>query len=206
MAALHNLSTDSLLNHMTKHPQKHGVSADGTIAKTSTASSRPISVLFVCLGNICRSPMADAVFRSLTASDQRLGQIDSCGTGAYHEGDSPDPRTMSMLQDNGIVDYEHSARKIQVADFDTFDYILGMDNENVHDLLRLKTRVLKNKHAGLNKDKLSAKVMLFGDFGGKKGEQVADPYYGENNGFAVAYEQMERFSTGFVSEVLDAPK
>lgn len=113
---------------------------------------------------------------------------------------------MSMLQDNGIVDYEHSARKIQVADFDTFDYILGMDNENVHDLLRLKTRVLKNKHAGLNKDKLSAKVMLFGDFGGKKGEQVADPYYGENNGFAVAYEQMERFSTGFVSEVLDAPK
>ena len=83
MAALHNLSTDSLLNHMTKHPQKHGVSADGTIAKTSTASSRPISVLFVCLGNICRSPMADAVFRSLTASDQRLGQIDSCGTGAY---------------------------------------------------------------------------------------------------------------------------
>ena len=83
MAALRNFSTDSLLNHMAKTPQKHGVSANGTIAKTSTASTRPISVLFVCLGNICRSPMAEGVFRSLTASDQRLGQIDSCGTGAY---------------------------------------------------------------------------------------------------------------------------
>lgn len=122
------------------------------------------------------------------------------------EGHSPDPRTMSTLHDNGIVDYEHLARKIQVADFDTFDYILAMDNENVHDLLRLRTRVVKNKHAGLNKEKLSAKVMLFGDSGGKKGEQVADPYYGERNGFAVAYEQMVRFTNGFVAQVLDAPK
>ena len=89
------------------------------------------------------------------------------------EGHSPDPRTMSILRENGIADYEHSARKIQVADLDTFDYILAMDNENVHDLLRLKTRVIKNQHAGfMHQDKLLAKVMLFGDFGGKKGEQV----------------------------------
>ncbi|CAD6572677.1 MAG: hypothetical protein ASARMPREDX12_005364 [Alectoria sarmentosa] len=150
--------------------------------------------------------MAEAVFRSLAVSDQCLGQIDSCGTGAYHEGHSPDPRTMNTLQENGIMDYEHSARKIQVADFDTFDYILAMDNENLHDLLRLKTRVIKKKDVGLNKEKLSAKVMLFGDFGGMKGEQVADPYYGERNGFAVAYEQMVRFSNGFVAQVLDAPE
>ena len=121
-------------------------------------------------------------------------------------GHPPDPRTMSTLQENGIIDYQHLARKVQVADFDTFDYILGMDNENVHDLLRLKTREIKNKHAGVSKEKLSAKVMLFGDFGGKKGEQVADPYYGEVNGFAVAYEQMVRFTNGFVAQVLDAPK
>ena len=113
---------------------------------------------------------------------------------------------MSTLQTNGIVDYEHTARKIQAADLSTFDYILAMDNENVHDLLRLKTRVIKNKHAGLSKETLSAKVMLFGDFGGRKGEQVADPYYGERNGFAIAYEQMVRFSNGFVAQVLDAPK
>ena len=174
--------------------------------------------------------MAEAVFRSLTASDQRLGLVDSCGTGAYRtydyqsleslccsshtdlevivdEGQPPDPRTMSTLQDNGILNYKHSARKIQVADFDTFDYILAMDDDNVHDIMRLRTRAIKNKHDGPNKEKLSAKVMLFGGFGGNvKGEQVVDPYYGTKNGFAVAYEQMIRFSNGFIAQVLDAPK
>ena len=72
--------------------------------------------------------------------------------------------------------------------------------------MRLKTREIKNKHAGVNKEKLSAKVMLFGDFGGKKGEQVDDPYDMEMNGFAVAYEQMVRFTKGFIAQVLDAPK
>ena len=114
---------------------------------------------------------------------------------------------MSTLQDNGILNYEHSARKIQVADFDTFDYILAMDNDNVHDITRLRTRSIKNKHDGPNKEKLPAKVMLFGDFGGSvKGEQVVDPYYGANNGFAVAYEQMVRFSNGFIAQVLEAAK
>ena len=99
MEALHNLSTDSLLNHTVHTTKKHGISADGTIAKTSTASSRPISVLFVCLGNICRSPMAEAVFRSLTASDQRLGHIDSCGTGAYRMYNYRRFRTLSCMID-----------------------------------------------------------------------------------------------------------
>ena len=171
--------------------------------------------------------MAEAVFRSLTASDQRLGLIDSCGTGAYRtydhrplefsccsshtdlaiivdEGQPPDPRTMGTLQDNGILNYEHSARKIHVADFDNFDYILAMDDDNVHDIMRLRTRAVKNKN---DKEKLAAKVLLFGDFGGNvKGEQVVDPYYGAKNGFAVAYEQMVRFSNGFIAQVLGAPK
>ena len=113
---------------------------------------------------------------------------------------------MSTLQDKGITDYAHLARKVQVEDFNTFDYILAMDHSNAHDLRRLKTRAMKNNHAGWNKDKLSAKVMLFGDFGGINGEQVADPYYGDNNGFAVAYQQMVRFTNGFIAQVLDTPK
>ena len=81
-----------------------------------------------------------------------------------------------------------------------------MDDDNVHDIMRLRTQAIKNKHAP-NMEKLSAKVMLFGDFGGSvKGEQVVDPYYGAKNGFAVAYEQMVRFSNGFIAQVLDAPK
>jgi hypothetical protein len=87
-----------------------------TREKTATMSSpEPISVLFVCLGNICRSTMAEGVFRSIVSKppyQSLINVVDSCGTGAYHTGDSPDSRTMSTLGDNGITDYEHAARKV----------------------------------------------------------------------------------------------
>ncbi|KAK4695005.1 low molecular weight phosphotyrosine protein phosphatase, partial [Lecanoromycetidae sp. Uapishka_2] len=177
------------------------MSAQDGDAASSAAAAPPVSVLFVCLGNICRSPMAEAVFRSLTASDPRLGSIDSAGTGAYHEGDSPDPRTMSTLEVNGIDDYDHAARKIQSSDFSNFDYILAMDEDNWTNLQRSKARVVKKNGRTPSEEK--GKVMLFGDFGGKKGEQVVDPYYGAKNGFEIAYEQMLRFSNGFISQVLE---
>ena len=167
-------------------------------AATTTMAPPPVSVLFVCLGNICRSPMAEAVFRSLTSSHPLIKEIDSAGTGAYHTGDGPDPRTMDTLKNHDIIDYSHAARKVRVADFHTFDYILAMDQENLYDLQRLKGRVAA-KGGGETE---MGKVMLFGDFGGKKGEVVVDPYYGARNGFEVAYEQMVRFSKGFVAEVL----
>lgn len=75
----------------------------------------PISVLFVCLGNICRSTMAEGVFRSLTSKGPYkalISHVDSAGTGAYHTGDSPDSRTLSTLEDYGITDYMHAARKV----------------------------------------------------------------------------------------------
>ncbi|KAK3173239.1 hypothetical protein OEA41_006568 [Lepraria neglecta] len=178
--------------------QSNVQAASGT---ATTTSAPPISVLFVCLGNICRSPMAEAVFNSLTSSDPRLSTIDSAGTGAYHEGDGPDPRTMSTLEDNGIVDYDHAARKVQASDFSTFGYILAMDKDNLNDLQRIKSRVTKKGNGTTGKE--MGKVMLFGDFGGKKGEQVGDPYYGARNGFEIAYEQMVRFSKGFIAQVLD---
>ena len=183
---------------MEKMPlQSDGEAPNGTATTTTTPS---ISVLFVCLGNICRSPMAEAVFRSLTSSDPRVASIDSAGTGAYHEGDLPDPRTMSTLRDNGITDFDHAARKILASDFSAFHYILAMDKDNLHDLQRLKSRVAKSTGTT---DPEMGKVMLFGDFGGKKGEQVGDPYYGARDGFEIAYEQMIRFSKGFIAQVLD---
>lgn len=78
-------------------------------------ASDQISVLFVCLGNICRSTMAEGIFRSIVSKPpykDLISTVDSCGTGAYHTGSSPDSRTMSTLEDNGIDDYDHAARKV----------------------------------------------------------------------------------------------
>ncbi|KAL8993433.1 MAG: hypothetical protein Q9169_006350 [Polycauliona sp. 2 TL-2023] len=169
------------------------MAADGT-----SGARKPVSVLFVCLGNICRSPMAEGVFRSMTKSDTRVGTIDSAGTGAYHEGCQPDPRTMSVLEENGENSYDHQARKVRNSDFQDFDYILGMDADNLDDLLRLQRRIVKNSGAHA----APAKVMMFGDFGGREGEEVIDPYYGARDGFTIAYEQMTRFSKGFMERVL----
>ncbi|KAA6411684.1 MAG: Low molecular weight phosphotyrosine phosphatase [Lasallia pustulata] len=141
--------------------------------------------------------MAEAVFRSLTAGNSRISCVDSAGTGAYNTGDSPDPRTLSTLADNGIVDYDHAARTVQSADFAKFDYILAMDRDNLRDLQRMKQRVVKS-----DADSPQGKVILFGDFGGRKGEAVIDPYYGANDGFDIAYEQMVRFSKGFLTDLL----
>ena len=181
---------------------------DVAVTRPMTATS-PISILFVCLGNICRSPMAHAVFLSLTSSHPRVGLVDSAGTGAYHTGSDPDPRTMHTLAEHGIHDYTHAARKVYRDDFDTFDYILAMDEENLEDLLYLRGRAIRKHNAGRGKREVKhdirdkGKVMLFGDFGGRVGEVIGDPYYGANDGFEVAHEQCVRFSKGFVKELLE---
>nr|POE56265.1 low molecular weight phosphotyrosine protein phosphatase [Quercus suber] len=156
---------------------------------------KPISILFVCLGNICRSPMAEAVFRHQAVGHPLIGRIDSCGTGAYHAGDDPDPRTMSTLRQHGIMTYTHAARKVHAPrDFEEFDYVLGMDGSNVADLRRTARR---KGPEGEEK----AKVMLFGEFGGRGKEEIGDPYYGARDGFEIAFEQVQRFSKGLLKHL-----
>jgi len=149
--------------------------------------------------------MSEGVFQSLTRPSGApphplIRNIDSCGTGAYHVGDDPDPRTMQTLKQKGITTYRHAARKFSAkTDFSGFDYILAMDDYNLEDLKRLRTQEVKRKGG----EEGVGKVMLFGDFGGKKrrngrGEEVDDPYYGGNDGFTVAYEQAVRFSKAFL--------
>jgi low molecular weight phosphotyrosine protein phosphatase len=155
--------------------------------------------------------MAEGVFQSLTRPPlakphPSIAKIDSCGTGAYHVGDSPDSRTMATLKQNGITTYRHAARKFSpTPDFTEFDYIFAMDDSNLEDLFELRKRYVK-KHG----EEGVGSVMLFGEFGGKRltggrkgvprvgGEQVQDPYYGANDGFVVAYEQCVRFSKAFL--------
>ncbi|KAK4140607.1 cmgc mapk erk1 protein kinase [Dichotomopilus funicola] len=154
-----------------------------------------LSVLFVCLGNICRSTMAEGVFQSLAKQqpyEDLVGKIDSCGTGAYHVGEDPDDRTMSTLKDHGITNYIHHARKVHDSDFDKFDYIFAMDRGNLEDLQRIQRR----------KPNAKAKVMLFGEYSGTgKAEVISDPYYGGRQGFQKAYEQATRFSINFLKDV-----
>ena len=143
--------------------------------------------------------MAEGVFRDLTNfgdSQQHplIAHVDSCGTGAYHEGDYSDSRTMSVLEDNNITTYRHQARKVRVPDdFLEFDYILAMDQENVADLRNMVKRAAKR--GSLDQTEALRRVHLFGEFGGKaKKEEVGDPYYGAGrNGFEVAFEQVSRF-------------
>ena len=174
------------------------------MSSTPTDSPKKVSVLFVCLGNICRSTMAEGVFRSLThfndpsSAHPLISRIDSCGTGAYHAGDNPDPRTMAVLKSHGITDYKHKARKVRVPqDFEEFDYVLGMDGMNMQDLKSMARR--KGVTAGDAEG--GCHLGLFGDFGGKMGEEVEDPYYGGGKGFEVAFEQLERIGKGLLETI-----
>lgn len=146
--------------------------------------------------------MAEAVFRHITQDPANphplIGHVDSAGTGAWHIGCNPDPRTTATLDARGIDEYQHAARQVRESDFEEFDYILGMDKENVSNLNFMKNRIL---HRRSGKEQGLAHVGLFGDYGGKhgnKGEEIDDPYYGGNNGFTKAYEQAERFTKAFL--------
>lgn len=170
--------------------------------------------------------MAEGVFRNVASAHPAIGEIDSAGTGAYHTDEPPDPRTMSTLRRHGITTYTHAARKVNQDDFVKFDYLLAMDKYNLRDLLDEREYVIKTlrkkadpKSAAKNTRAATeaaigahgaeakvAEVRLFGDFGKGGvlhdrvggGEVVQDPYYGGVNGFEDVYQQVVRFSQGFL--------
>jgi protein-tyrosine phosphatase len=137
-----------------------------------------VRVLFVCLGNICRSPTAEGVMRSLVreAGLQKRVEVDSAGTGGWHVGESPDARATEAAGRRGIV-LEGAARKVRPRDFEEFDLILAMDASNLRDLQRLAPD-----------EQARAKVRLLREWG-RAGSQsdgdldVPDPYYGGPGGF-----------------------
>jgi protein-tyrosine phosphatase len=130
-------------------------------------------ILFVCLGNICRSPTAEGVLRHLLAEEPALGvDVDSAGTGDYHLGEPPDPRSQSAAKRRGIDLSGLTARQVRRRDFDDFDLILAMDRKNLRDLARMKP-------AGSR-----AQVRLFLDYAGEPDiAEVPDPYEGDAEDF-----------------------
>eukprot|EP01121_Diplochlamys_sp_Union-15-3_P018269 TRINITY_DN6623_c0_g1_i1.p1 TRINITY_DN6623_c0_g1~~TRINITY_DN6623_c0_g1_i1.p1 ORF type:complete len:164 (-),score=24.71 TRINITY_DN6623_c0_g1_i1:15-506(-) len=143
------------------------------------------SVLFVCLGNICRSPMAQIVMEALVKEKNIEDQwyIDSAGTGGWHIGEGPDKRSESTcrkLLGDKMVPVTHKARQIQISDFSTFDFILCMDKSNLADLMRLKP------------SNGTAVVKLLGSYDPKGASEIDDPYYGGVSGFEYNFHQIKR--------------
>ncbi len=149
-------------------------------------------ILFVCLGNICRSPTAEAVFRAIAAREApKLSvEVDSAGTAAYHVGHSPDPRSQEAGRRRGYDLSPLRARQVEPDDFEHFDLILAMDSENLSDL-----------HARAPQE-FRSKVRLFLEFAADADTtEVPDPYYGGANGFEEVLDLVEAASMGLLRDL-----
>jgi len=151
-----------------------------------------VKVLFVCMGNICRSPTAQGVFGKLVADKNLSGTvlIDSAGTHAYHVGEPPDSRASAAAQRRGIDLTGQKARRVQEADFEAFDYVLAMDRSNYEDL------------AGLCLPEYRSRLHLFLEFAPELGmEDVPDPYYGGATGFERVLDLIEAAAGGLLANI-----
>ena len=148
------------------------------------------SVLFVCLGNICRSPTAEAVFNQRSKQAGLDIYIDSAGTSGWHIGERPDPRSIEFGEAAGYDFSGQSSRKVMRADFGDFDYIVAMDDKNHADLTALCPPNLRGK------------IKLFLDFTeGNHPRSVPDPYYGGDGGFANVLALIEQASDGLIADI-----
>jgi protein-tyrosine phosphatase len=151
-----------------------------------------VSVLFVCMGNICRSPTAEAVFRNYVESAGMSGHIliDSAGTHDYHIGDKPDARAQRAAQQRGYDMSKLRGRQVDEGDFSSFDYVLAMDMANLSILQRITPPDSETK------------ARLFLEYARHHGErEVPDPYYGGEDGFERVLDMVEDAAQGLLEEI-----
>jgi protein-tyrosine phosphatase len=152
------------------------------------------AVLFVCLGNICRSPLAEGVFRQHVQAARLESRftIDSAGCGGWHAGELPDKRSIAVAQAHGIDISGQRARQIHIEDFDRFDLILGLDRDNVRHLTAMQPHGSR------------AKVALYLEEALGVAKNVPDPYYGGTADFEAVYQLCEKASAGLLNSRIGA--
>ncbi|MFE3164592.1 low molecular weight protein-tyrosine-phosphatase [Streptomyces sp. NPDC059224] len=152
-------------------------------------------VCFVCTGNICRSPMAESVFRARIAEAGLADrvEVDSAGTGGWHEGDGADPRTVRVLQGHGY-DGDHTARQFQASWFDRLDLVIALDAGHLKALRRL---------APTEEDARKVRLLRSYDPDAVGDLDVPDPYYGGMDGFEECLEMVEAAGEGLLAAVRD---
>ena len=152
-------------------------------------------ILFVCLGNICRSPLAEAAFRK-AADDAGLSvEVDSAGTADYHVGEPPDPRSVAEAARHGIDIGHYRGRQLKVEDFDRFDWILGMDASNMANIARLQPA---NARARVD--------MLLNLVPGREGADLADPWYGGEDNFRDTWDDVSAGAAALVTLLRDGDR
>jgi len=156
------------------------------------SSNQPVRVLFVCMGNICRSPTAEGVFRKLHGElTPALDiEIDSAGTHAYHIGDPPDSRSQAAALKRGVDISGHRGRQAEPQDFHDFDYVIAMDSENLRRLTALRPKDAK------------AELKLLLEYSPEAGiTDVPDPYYGGAGGFERVLDLVEQGGRALLEEI-----
>lgn len=151
------------------------------------------NVLFVCLGNICRSPLAQALMEKKIKEKGLTSEIhvDSCGTSQYHIGESPDKRTLQNAADNGLK-IEHKARQFSKKDFRDFDYIVAMDSANLECVRRMDQT-----------NEFDHKLLIMRDYDEvNPGADVPDPYFGGSEGFQHVYQMLDRSVEAFLEKII----
>lgn len=148
------------------------------------------SVLFVCLGNICRSPLAEAAFRNAAEYHGLEVHIDSAGTAAYHVGKAPDPRSIRTAAARGIDITHYRGRQIEAEDFHRFTHIFVMDHQN-----------LRNVEAIRPADASAQVALLMDLLPHRAGSAVADPYYGGEDGFEMTWSEVTEAAQALAAEL-----
>lgn len=145
-------------------------------------------ILFVCLGNICRSPLAEAAFRHAAEASGLDVEVDSAGTAGYHVGEAPDPRSIAEAAKHGIEIGHYRGRQLVVEDFHRFDWILGMDASNMANIARLDP--------GTGNARVE---MLLDLVPGREGADLADPWYGGEDNFRDTWEDVSAGAAALVA-------